>query len=148
MAILNALMLLFLIALAFVCVYALWKGGPDERRAAIVMILAWAASDMASHTDAHWKALEIGVMAVDAATFLAFLGIAHRSRKFWPLWASAAQLVGTMTHLAVMSQGTVIVEVYATAQPFWAFPVMIAVLVGTINEHRARRAKSLMPNFS
>jgi len=78
-------------------------------------------------------------MVVDAALFLAFVAIAYRSTKFWPIWAAASQLVAVLTHWVVILNPSIVRTVYATAQPFWVFPVIIAIAVGTRTHQRSLR---------
>jgi hypothetical protein len=70
-------------------------------------------------------------MTVDVLAFIAFVALAYRSKKFWPIWAAASQLVAVLTHWAIALDPSVVRTIYATAQPFWAFPVIAALAIGT-----------------
>ena len=72
--------------------------------------------------------------------FFGLLVLALRSDRFWPMWAAAFQLVGTMVHLGSMSQTGDFEWAYYVALTFWTFPVFIALMAGTWFEGRNRRA--------
>lgn len=140
MVFLFAAFILYLVGLIGACVYALAKGGGSERAAVGIIVAAALLSQIASLMGNRWHGFEAYVMAVDAATFVAFVFLAKRSRKFWPIWAAAAQLIGTMTHLVVLFEPSIVLEVYASTQPFWALPVIVAMIVGTRGERLRRLA--------
>ena len=140
MVFLFAAFILYFIGLIGACVYALAKGGGTERAAVGIIATAALLSQVASLMGNRWHGFEAYIMAVDAVMFVAFVALAKRSRKFWPIWAAAAQLIGTMTHLVVLFEPSVALEVYASTQPFWALPVIVAMIVGTRGEARHRLA--------
>jgi len=137
MVTLLAALVFYAVLLITTCVYAIWKGGHDERAAGVALLAAAAATQIGSIAVPRWEGPEYGLILVDILFFLILLAIAHRSASFWPLWAASAQLVGTLTHLIVLMEGTIIAQVYATAQPFWAFPLLIALGIGTWGRHHA-----------
>lgn len=139
---LTAAFLLFVTALIVISALALHRGGRDERAATIAFLVALIASQPASLLMPPAAGPQYAVMAIDAALCVAFMAIAARSTRFWPIWATASQLVGTLTHLAAVLRPQLAVEAYATTQPFWAFPILAAIAVGTrsqIDETKRRR---------
>jgi len=122
---------LFVAALIGVSAFALYRGGRDERAATMAFLIALLASQPASLLTPPAAGPQFAVMAVDAALCVAFMAIAARSTRFWPIWATASQLVGTFTHLAAILRPQLAVEAYATTQPFWAFPILAAIAIGT-----------------
>lgn len=137
---LFAAFILYLFALVGACVFALVRGGGTERAAVGIIVAAALLSQIASLMGNRWHGFEAYVMGVDAVTFIAFVVLAKRSRKFWPIWAAAAQLIGTMTHLVVLFEPSIVLEVYASTQPFWALPVIAAMIVGARGETLRRAA--------
>lgn len=139
---LAAAFVLYLTLLVATLGYALRKGGKDERVAAVTILVGTLLSEIASHVgpssaEPGWAGIEIDLMAIDVAAFIAFTAIAYRSKKFWPIWAAAAQLVAVLTHWAILLNPSVVRTVYAAAQPFWIFPVLAAVAIGTRAHQRA-----------
>jgi hypothetical protein len=129
--------ILALSVIALTCVVAFRYGGTDERLAAIGFIVAVIASNMVS--DSSYTHTEGGVLVVDVALFFGLLVLSLRSDRFWPMWAAAFQLVGTMVHFASMSQTGDFAWAYFVALIFWTYPVVIALLAGTWLEGRNRR---------
>jgi hypothetical protein len=123
--------------LAFSCGIALHWGGSDERLAAIGLIIAVIISNIV--TDGSYKHTETDILVVDISVFFGLLVLALRSDRFWPLWAAAFQLVGTMVHFANISQAGESAWAYFVALVLWTFPVFIALIVGTWLEGRSRR---------
>jgi hypothetical protein len=139
MPLLLAALVLFFALLAATSAYALRKGGKDERQGIVALLMAVLLTQVAAQWGPGWNGPEIGVMIVDAALFIAFVAIAYRSRKFWPIWAAASQLVAVLTHWVVILNPSIVRTVYATAQPFWVFPVIIAIALGTRAHQRSLR---------
>jgi hypothetical protein len=54
------------------------------------------------------------------------------------MWAAAFQLVGTMVHIASMTETGDFAWAYAVGLIFWSYPVLIALMVGTWMEGRYR----------
>ena len=114
-----------------------WKwGGLDEKLAAMGFVVATLASNLANTTEyAH---TETGVLLIDLALLAGLLVLALRSDRFWPMWAAAFQLVGTMVHIASMTETGDFAWAYAVGLIFWSYPVLIALMVGTWLEARYR----------
>lgn len=123
-----------------------WKwGGFDERLAASGFVLATIATNAASNetmakTFVH---TETGVLLIDVLLFFGLLALALRSDRFWPMWAAAFQLVGTMFHFARMFEAGDFAWAYYIALIFWTYPVFIALGLGTWFEGRHRRRDAL-----
>jgi cytochrome bd-type quinol oxidase subunit 2 len=128
---LIAVLVVYLVALLATCTYALKRGGRTERRAAIALLIAVVATQIADAFGRGWQGPEYGIMAVDAALFVAFAAIAHRSERYWPIWIAAAQLVGLITHLGPVLYPGVVADLYRMTQPFWVFPILGFIAWGT-----------------
>lgn len=131
----NALMAVTLIS----CCGIAWKwGGLDERLAAGAILLAVLVSNLT--VESHFRGTEPGVFIVDIVLLLGLLIIALRSDRFWPMWATAFQLVATLVHLGSMVETGDFAWAYYVALAFWSFPVFLTVIAGTWIEGRYRRA--------
>jgi hypothetical protein len=84
----------------------------------------------------RFRDAELGIMIVDAAVLVAFLVVALRSDRFWPLWAAAFQAVAIATHVAAVANPQVFWFAYALAQGFWAYPMLLAIVIGTWRRHK------------
>jgi hypothetical protein len=136
MILLYATYLFYLVALLGTCLYAIRRGGRTERQATVALLIGVLATQVAYQFGNDWRSPEYGIMAVDAALFVAFVVIAYGSDRFWPIWIAAAQLVGTITHLAVVVHPNVVTELYRMTQPFWVFPILAGIAWGTFSRTR------------
>jgi hypothetical protein len=119
------------------CTTMAWHwGGLDEKLASSGFVLAALASNLANKT--HYSHTETGVLLIDLALLAGLIVLALRSDRFWPMWAAAFQLVGTMVHVASMTETGDFAWAYAVGLIFWSYPVMIALMVGTWLEARYR----------
>jgi hypothetical protein len=112
-------------------------GGRDERFAAGAFIIATLMSWV---TDNAYSGTQMNVLIVDFALLLGLVGLALTSDRFWPMYAAAFQLVGTVVHVASMTQTGDSAWAYAVGLIFWSYAVMAALLAGTWVEGRHRRS--------
>lgn len=128
--------LLFLSMLLVTCGIAFWKGHNSEKWTAVLLIAAAVAS-LVFETRAFYGT-ETGVLVIDLMLLAYLMVLAFQSDRFWPLWAAAFQVVGTSIHLASIVDSAIWPAAYATAQVFWAYPVLLALGAGTWLEARYR----------
>lgn len=126
-----------LFAAAFV---AFRWGARDERLAAsafcVAAFLSWLL-------DNQYNGTQIDVLAVDFALLLGLVGLALTSDRFWPMYAAAFQLVGTVVHVASMTETGNFAWAYAVGLIFWSYAVVATLVAGTWVEGRSRRFSSL-----
>jgi hypothetical protein len=128
---------LFLTLLATSCIYALARGGAPERIGAGVLLSATAASALALELSHHrYVQTEIGTMWVDIAMAAAFLFLASRAQRFWPMWVAMVQLDIVATHVVMFSPDTRAWSYWAM-QAIWAYPAPMLLIAGTLR-HRLR----------
>src|SRR4029453_18211048 len=94
--------LAFYWTILFLCsAYVFPKGGPPERTAMAIAIVASAASLLAYRIHGvQFSTVESGIFVVDVITFFAFLLLALWADRFWPLWITGIHLVAVATHTA------------------------------------------------
>ena len=131
----------FAALLALTTLYALLAGGGPERIGAAVYAVSVAATHLilTAHTQ-RWLNVETGVFIVDVVTFLAFVPIALRADRFWPLWVSAFLGLGVLGHLARMVGPDTFWWAYAVVLTIWSYPVLALLALGTFL-HRRRLAR-------
>jgi hypothetical protein len=127
-----AFAVLFFITIGF----AFWRGRADERMAATAIMFAAVFSPIAKASG--FSSPETGILGIDLALLVFLIVLALRSDRFWPLWAAGFQVVGTTIHLATFVEVDIWPPAYMTAQSFWAWPVLAALLAGTWLEARYR----------
>jgi hypothetical protein len=135
------LVILFWLLLVSSCGYALWRGRKYERLAALVFISATVLSIL-GHSPAHGRYVEIEAadLIVDTAVLVAVVAIALVSDRFWPLWVAGLQTVDSLSHLMKAIDADLVPHVYAAAERFWSYPILVILLVGAWRQdQRSRR---------
>lgn len=130
-------LLVYAVVFPSICAFALVRGDTSARQVAIAYLIAAAVtlfvSILGNRHGPHWY-----VIAVDCIFLVALVAIARRSTRFWPLWAAASQLAGVLAHFPAIIDPAIPKEVYMSTQPFWAFPLLGSLLLGTLSAHRAK----------
>ena len=118
------------------CGSALWRGHGNERLTAIALMIAAFASPFLQTS--RFFQPESGILLIDVLLLGYLIWLALRSDRFWPLYAAGFQVVGASIHLARFADSGVLHSAYATAQIFWAYPVLLTLMFGTWFEARYR----------
>ena len=116
---------------------AFWKGGREEQVAAGGLMLSWLSTMVLR--DPHWIGAQWGAFGADSCLLLLLVGLALRTKRYWPLAAAAFQLLCVVTHIARIVDPGVRAWAYATGQVIWSQWVFFAVGVGTWNTWRGAR---------
>ena len=129
------------------CGYALWRGRGDERIVALVCIAATAASRLAfSPLSVRYSGVETGLLLIDLAVRAAFIFVALRSPRFWPLWIAGLQLTTSMAHLMKAIDESLLPIAYGAAIALWSYPILIILAIGTWRgDMRRQRAAAIQP---
>lgn len=135
---LYARLILYNALLIGACGYAWLRGRSDERIAAAVCVAASFAS-LFLLTQLRFSEVEIGILVVDLAVLGAFVGVALRSERFWPLWVSGLQLTSTVPHLLKLIDPGLMPFAYAAAETIWSYPILIILAVATWRVPRYRQ---------
>lgn len=133
---------LFVTLLALCTLYAFWAGGWPERVGAAAYSLSVAATHViltAQHQ--RWLNVENGVFIVDALIFLAFVAIALRADRYWPIWVSAFLGLGVLGHLGRLAGPDVLWWAYAVVLTIWSYPILALITLGSFL-HRRKMARS------
>ena len=136
------LQLLYWIYLILCSAYVLWRGGPPERIAMVIVIAASFLSAVTVSNDVtiRYGKVEYGLFLVDIAALVAFTLLALRADRFWPLWITGIHLVGVATHTAKLLSPDVLPLIYSWVQGLWAYPIIALIVVGTIRHRRRRKS--------
>lgn len=125
--------LLFFNALLMACCgYALWRGGAPERIGAAIILFGTALTVVAASGSANrFGSVEVGIFVVDVAGSVAFLILALRAERFWPLWMTALQAIETAGHAVKLVDPIVMRWAYAFVLAIWMYPMLVLLAVGT-----------------
>lgn len=119
------------------CGYAFLRGRSDERLTAAICVIASLTSvALLGPVRMRYSSVELGVLAVDILTLVAFTYVALRSDRFWPLWISGLQLTTSVAHVLKAFQPDLMPIAYAAAGRLWSYPILIILAVGTWRGHR------------
>jgi hypothetical protein len=131
---------IFWTILALTCGYALWRGNRYEQFAALICIAASVISVvLRAPLHERYMGIELGDLSVDTAVLLAFVAIALRSDRFWPLWVAGLQLTISMSHLFKAIDLDLMPRAYAAAERFWSYPTLLIIAIGAWRAHRRRQ---------
>lgn len=141
--------LIYYCLLIAVVVLAFWRGRQEERWAAAVCVAGTATTVLVSRfVHDPFGRFEMLAFGIDLAVLVAFLVIALRSDRYWPLWVAGLQLTGTTVHLLKILEPDLMPFVFAAALAFWSYPILLLIGVGAWRTHiveRWRRARPLLP---
>ncbi|MDQ1152989.1 hypothetical protein [Brevundimonas sp. SORGH_AS_0993] len=90
----------FMLAMA---VFAFLKGDKSEKNGAGAYLLAWFASLVMQENGPVIHDAPIGVFLIDLIMLGVFAALAWRSKRSWPVWAAAIQLVTVMSHILILT---------------------------------------------
>ena len=117
--------------------YALWRGRSDERIVASTCLLASIATQFAiSPLSMRYAGVEMGLLAIDGAVLAAFVAIALRSDRFWPLWIAGLQLTNSLSHLMKAIDADLLPRAYGAAAALWSYPILLILAIGTYRSSR------------
>jgi hypothetical protein len=119
------------------CLYAVFRGGTPERIAAAILVAATVGTILALAASPHrYMHTEIVTMWVDVVMMAAFLALALRAQRYWPMWVSMVQIDIVATHLVMFSPETQPWSYWAM-QALWSYPAPLLLAIGTLR-HRQR----------
>lgn len=120
-----------------VCIYALLRGGTDERAIAATCLAGTFATVLViSPLRQRYAGVEEGLMLVDLAVLAGFITVALRSRRFWPLWVAGLQLTTSLGHILKGVDQDLLPRAYGAALQFWSYPILLILAIGTYRSHR------------
>lgn len=133
--------LLYFGLLALCCGYALARGGTPERLGAIILLIASVLTPlMRSWNMARFQGLEPSILALDLVALAAFVALALRANRFWPLWIAAIQLLGCTGHIAKALNPAIDPWAYYVMVALGGYPMCLIIAIAT-RRHRRRMAE-------
>lgn len=113
------------------CLYAALAGGKDGRLgAALIIIMTIAGFYIGLMNQRAWGHTVYPIFALDLIFLIAFLALALRSDRLWPLWTAACALAAVTTHLASITQLGIPPAVYHGLKGLWAIPMQLFMVRG------------------
>jgi hypothetical protein len=125
-----------------ICLFAFWKGDEPERLAAGAYVLGWFASLLAQG-DGKVFQVQWGVFAIDVVMLVVLAALVWKSRRVWPVWAAACQLLVVTSHVLSIFDVRPSVSAFLTVVNLAGYGVLVALAVGTFWAWQERRAAGL-----
>jgi DNA repair protein RadC len=126
----------FLAILVAALTAAFARGGRTERIGGSLFLMAALATPLAQSR--MFESVDMGIAVVDAALLVGLMFLAFRTSRHWLIVAIAFQALTIFTHVARLNAGAVSGEAYAVLAVLWSYPVLLALLWGSLIEARAQ----------
>lgn len=134
--------ILFDLLLLSVVFLAFRRGDLETRVASMIALAATALTAFSVLFLGAGEPVETMVAIVDVTTLIAFVLIALRSHRFWPLWIAGLQLTTVLAHLFRVISPDLVNIAYQTAMRFWSYPILFILAVAV---WRTQRYEALQP---
>jgi hypothetical protein len=123
---------------------AVWRGGRDERIAAVALAIGVVLSKAAySH---EGQQTEWGVLLVDVGLLAILTWIALITSRYWPIFAAAFQFLAVIVHLAKIADSSLGGWAYISAEILFGYLLAGAIAVGTFHAWRNRLQPAIADN--
>lgn len=120
------------------CLYAAGMGGVIGRAGAGLIAFKTIAAFYAATIDRTWSHTVYPVLAIDLICLIAFVVIALRCDRLWPLWATGCALAAVIVHIASIAQVGIAPAVYHGLKTLWAIPMQLFMVLGIALDARYR----------
>ncbi len=135
-----ALRILYAGCLVITAIIGFRFGGRSEKAGVSIVLAASIATVIVENPLLFdWSSNRAGLVAVDILALVAFLHLALMSQRFWPLWATSFHLIAVCSHCVILLSPSRVLQIYAILQGFWAYPIMVVIILGALS-HQPRRA--------
>jgi hypothetical protein len=122
-----------------VVAFAFLKGDEPERIAAGGYVLSWFAS-LLIQGDGAVGGTNWGLMAIDSIMLAVFAGLAWKSQRAWPVWASALQSLTVMSHILTLVDIRPPVSAFYAVINLASTGILLVIAIGTFWAWQERRA--------
>lgn len=137
--------LVFAVVQVLTSTYAItWGGMPERIVAALLLIAAGVSLGLGQPVD-QYRTLDTTQLIIDLVLLAALLAVAARANRFWPLWVCALHLLAIGVHLIRAVDPTIVPLVYWWMIGKIAYPICLALAVGTWHLQRRTRLQGVRP---
>lgn len=120
--------LLYLMLLVGCGLLAWCRGDPTERVAAAILVIGSLLSFVFGPAHLEWGKVSAALLAIDLAGLAAFLWLARRSEKYWPIWAASLQLLSLTAGIGQALKPSEGAIAYAIDEQIWAWLILLLVI--------------------
>ncbi len=122
-----------------VIAFAFLKGDEPERVGAGAYALGLLAS-LLLQDDSRLSGPQWALMVVDTILLAVYAGLAWKSRRSWPVWASALLALIVMSHVLMAIDLRPPVAAFYAVMNLASFAILLAIVLGTVRAWQDRRA--------
>jgi hypothetical protein len=122
--------------------FAFLKGDEPERIAAGAYVLGWFAA-LLVHLESVGQRTLWGMMALDVVMLAVFAGLTWKSRRGWPVWATALQSLVVMSHLLTLVDIRPPSSAFIAVINLSSYGILLVIAIGTFWAWQERRAAGL-----
>ena len=125
-----------------VVAFAFLKGDEPERVGGGVYALGSLAALLVQN-DSQLFGPQWGLMAVETDVLGAYAALAWKSRRSWPIWASALQSVVVMSHVLTTTDIRPPIAAFYAVVNLASYGILLVLALGVLQAWRDRRALGL-----
>lgn len=125
-----------------VVAFAFLKGDEPERIAAGAYVVAWFAS-LLVQTDGSVAGTQWSLMSIDMIMLCVYLGLAWKSRRAWPVWATALQSLVVMSHILTLIDIRPSQAAFVAVINLASIGILFVIAIGTFWAWQERRASGM-----
>jgi len=125
-----------------VVTFAFLKGDEPERVGAGAYALGALASLLLQH-DSQLYGPQWGLMIVETVMLGAYVALAWKSRRSWPIWAAALQAVVVMSHVLTTADGRPPIVAFYAVINLASYGILLILALGVAQAWRDRRTLGL-----
>ena len=125
-----------------VVAFAFLKGDEPERVGGGVYALGSLAALLVQN-DGQLFGPQWGLMAVETVVLGAYAALAWKSRRSWPIWASALQSVVVMSHVLTTTDIRPPIAAFYAVVNLASYGILLVLALGVLQAWRDRRALGL-----
>ncbi|NYI24228.1 hypothetical protein [Sphingobium indicum] len=119
-------------------------GGPTGRLGAGLIVFKTIAEFYLALMDQSWAHTLYPILVLDTACLLAFLLLALRNDRHWPLWVSGCALAAVAVHLASILEIDIDPKIYQGLKGIWAILMQLFMTRGIVLDARYQRSSGHM----
>ena len=133
----------FVVILLGVVAVSFWRGRRDEQIASLVCVAGSVLTALSTQAaQIRFSYFNMPAFIIDVSVLFAFLVIALRSSRFWPLWVAGLQLSATTVHLMILADPEVVGKAFGAALAFWSYPILLLIGIGAWRTAAVERWRS------
>lgn len=119
--------------------FAFLFGDEPERVGSAAYAFGWLASILVQN-DAILIGPQWSLFAIDTVMLAVFGGLAWKSRRAWPVWATALQGLSVMSHILTLVDLRPSLAAYFTVLNIASYGILVALVVGAFWAWQERKA--------